>query len=153
MKYVIKELLIYILAPLIIGFIGAVFSDSSNIYRTLVKPVFAPPSIVFPIVWTILYILMGISSYRIYKSDDIDNDNALKIYIIQLLINGLWSAIFFNLGFYTFAFIWIILLIFVVIKMTKKFIKIDKIAGYLQLPYILWLVFAAFLNLCIAILN
>ncbi|HHW68903.1 MAG TPA: tryptophan-rich sensory protein, partial [Tenericutes bacterium] len=111
MKNSIKELMICILVPLLIGVIGAMFSNSSDVYKTLIKPSFAPPSIIFPIVWTILYILMGVSSYIIYKSNNIYNDNALKVYIIQLLINGLWSAIFFNLKAYLIAFIWIILLI------------------------------------------
>ena len=153
MKNSIKELMICILVPLLIGVIGAMFSNSSDVYKTLIKPSFAPPSIIFPIVWTILYILMGVSSYIIYKSNNIYNDNALKVYIIQLLINGLWSAIFFNLKAYLIAFIWIILLIVVVIIMIKRFVEIDKKAGYLQIPYLLWLVFASILNLSIIILN
>lgn len=153
MKNTIKELLLYIAFPLLIGLIGAVFSNSGVVYKTLNKPFFAPPAFVFPIVWTILYIFMGISSYRIYKSYDLNNDNALKIYLIQLLLNGLWSAMFFNLNLYIFGFIWIIILLIVVIYMTKVFSEIDKIAAYLLIPYIIWLIYAAIINFTIIILN
>ena len=92
-----KNLIISILIPVIIGFLGSIVGNVMNGFDGINKPAFTPPAIVFPIAWTILYILMGISSYLIFESDSSEKDSALLIYGIQLVINSLWTFFFFNL--------------------------------------------------------
>ena len=121
-------------------------------YGTLQKPFLAPPGIVFPIVWTILYILMGIS-YGILKSNNKNNLEIDFIYYFQLAVNALWSIFFFVFKWRLFSFIWIIILIILVIHMIKLFYEKNKIAGLLQIPYVLWIIFASYLNLAFYILN
>ena len=149
----LKKLLISILIPVGLGFLIGLISSSYNNYSNLNQPSFAPPGILFPIVWTILYILMGISSYIISESNSYKKRKALSIYKLQLTINLLWSIIFFVFNLKTFAFVWIILLIIAVILMIKEFYNINKTAAYLQIPYLLWLIFASILNLSIIFLN
>ncbi|MBQ8192603.1 MAG: tryptophan-rich sensory protein [Bacilli bacterium] len=132
-----KELLLYALFPLVLGIIVGLLTDTSTYSGSI-------PAIVFPIVWSILYVLMGISSYLVR-----DKKELMIIYIINLIVNYAWSFIFFNLEFRVFAFFWILLLLGITIYMAYKFYKENKLAGYLLIPYILWLVFAAFLNLSI----
>ena len=151
MKINYKKLIISIIIPLGLGFLVGLLSNSGSNYKDLIQPVFAPPSWVFPVVWTILYILMGISDYLV--KEELNTNKSLNIYKYQLGVNLLWSFIFFNFKWYLFAFIWIILLIILVIKMIKEFININKTSGYLQIPYLIWLIFAAILNLSIYILN
>lgn len=141
-----------ILIPVLIGGIVGLIISSAIDYNSLQKPFLAPPSIVFPIVWTILYILMGIS-YGILKSKSLTDKKIDLIYYIQLAVNAAWSIIFFLLKWRLFAFIWILLLDILVILMIIKFYKKDKTAGLLQIPYILWILFASYLNLAIYILN
>lgn len=148
-----KKLFISILIPVGLGALVGFISSSYSNYTDLTLPSFAPPGILFPIVWTILYTLMGISSYIISESNSYEKDKALSIYWIQLGINLLWSIIFFVLNLKTLAFIWIILLIVAVIIMIKRFLSINKLAGYLQIPYLLWIIYAAILNLSIIFLN
>lgn len=137
MKIDYKKLAIFILIPILLGsLVGFLTVPNSNIDSIL-------PPIVFPIVWTILYTLMGVSSYLIYK----ETNEISKIYIIQLVVNLLWSFIFFNLELFTIAFIWILLLILLVIIMIRDFIPKNKLAGYLQIPYLIWLIIATILNL------
>ena len=147
-----KLLILNIILPLAIGGIGSLLGNPNN-FDLINKPEFTPPAIVFPIVWTILFILMGISAYIISTSDDRDKKKAYIIYIAQLIVNGLWPLFFFRLGWYLFSFIWILLLITLVIIMIDKFYKINKTSGYLQLPYLAWLIFASILNLSIYLLN
>ena len=149
----IKTLIISIIIPIAVGIIGSLLGNSSMGFESINKPSFTPPGIIFPIVWTILYILMGISSYLIYISSNKDKTNSLRIYALQLIVNMLWTFFFFNLKWYLFSFIWIILLIVMVSTMIYKFFKINKTAGYLQIPYLIWLIFAAILNFSIYILN
>lgn len=151
----LKPLIFSLAIPLVLGFIGSLLGGNFNDYTVINRPVFSPPAILFPIVWTILYILMGISSYLIYTSDanEEKKKSALSIYLIQLILNSLWSLIFFRFDLYLFAFIWIILIIITVIIMIYKFIKINPIAGYLQIPYLIWLIFASILNYSIYLLN
>ena len=153
MKIQIKPLLFSILIPLFLGsFVGFLTAPFNNYYE-ISLPSFAPPGILFPIVWTILYILMGISSYLIIISCDNDKNDALFIYGTQLLINLLWSFIFFVFRFYLLSFIWILLLIWFVVIMIKSFYNISKISAYLQILYLLWLIFASFLNLAVYLIN
>ncbi len=151
MKIDFKRLIISILVPVVLG--GIVGFLTSGNYNDMVQPSFAPPGILFPIVWTILYILMGISYYIINSSNNILKDDANTAYYFQLIVNLLWSFIFFNFKWYLFAAIWIVLLIILVINMIKKFYNISKVSAYLQIPYLIWLVFALILNISIYILN
>lgn len=149
-----KSLIISLLISLGVGGISALLTMGSvDIYKYLDKPPFSPPSIVFPIVWTILFILMGISAYLIYNSNSEYKQKALLIYTIQLLVNFIWPIFFFVLNYRLIAlFIIITLLIFLII-MIKKFYNINKLAAYLQIPYLLWVSFATYLNLGFYILN
>ena len=118
-------------------------------YSMLNKPFLSPPSIVFPIVWTILYILMGIS-YGILNSNDA---NINLIYYLQLFFNALWPIFFFTLKLRFFAFVWILILLILIVKMISKFYEKNKVAGLLQIPYLLWTIFATYLNLVVYLLN
>lgn len=149
----IKYLVISIAIPLVVGFIGNLLGNSSTGFDSITKPSFTPPSIVFPIIWIILYILMGISCYLIYISNDPKKKEALRVYALQLIFNMLWTFFFFNLNWYLFSFIWIIALIVLVSVMIYRFININKTAGYLQIPYLIWLIFASIINLSIYFLN
>lgn len=150
----IKPYIISIAIALGVGALSAFFtSDSMDIYQTLVKPSLAPPSFIFPIVWTILFILMGISSAIVYQKGGKDSKKALKTYAIQLIVNFFWSIIFFNLNLYLLSFVWLILLWYLIIVMIKEFKEISPLAAYLQIPYLLWVTFAGYLNFMIYILN
>ena len=144
--------IIYSLLPIVGGaLVGLIISGYMN-YGDMVKPPLSPPSYIFPIVWTILYILMGIS-YFIATKDNGNDKELNKIYILQLLVNFFWPIIFFVLKMYFTAFLWIILLIILVIVMIKELLKNNKISGYLQIPYLIWLLFATYLNIGIFLLN
>ena len=158
-KIYIKSILI----PVIVGGLVGVLISKLIDYNTIHKPPLSPPSIAFPITWTILYILMGIS-YGILKNQYINNLSILnnkegkllstkQLYYVQLAVNTLWSIIFFIFKWRLFAFIWILILIILVILMIIDFYKKNKLAGLLQIPYLLWLIFAAYLNLGVYILN
>ena len=141
-----------ILIPVIIGgIIGLIISKSID-YNNLIKPILSPPSILFPIVWTILYILMGIS-YAILESNSQVDSKINFIYYFQLFVNALWSIFFFSLKWKLFSFIWILLLDVLVIIMIIKFYNKNKTSGLLQIPYLLWILFASYLNLGVYLLN
>lgn len=147
-----KNLIISLLISLGVGGLSALVTGGSmDTYMFLVKPPLAPPSIVFPIVWTILFILMGISSYMIYESGDYNS--SLKTYLLQLGINFVWPILFFVLDYRLLALLWIILLDIVVIIMIKRFYDVNKTAAYLQIPYLIWILFATYLNFGFYILN
>ena len=151
-----KPLIISILISLGVGSLSALFTmNSMTKYKSYNLPVIAPPSYIFPIMWTILFILMGISAYRIFisKSDKKLKANAFFLYGLQLLINFFWSIIFFKLELIFFAFLWILLLWIVVLIMILRFYKVNRKAAYLQIPYLLWITFASYLNLGIYMFN
>lgn len=151
-----KSYIISVLIALGVGGLSAFLTkDYMNIYDEIINPPLAPPGFVFPIVWTLLYTLMGISSAGIYnKIIDAQSDTfPLKIYTLQLIVNFFWSIIFFGARAYLFAFVWLILLIILVVWMIVEFNKLDKTAACLQIPYLVWLLFAAYLNFMIVILN
>ncbi|MBQ2661275.1 MAG: tryptophan-rich sensory protein [Clostridia bacterium] len=149
-----KALIISLLISLGVGTLSAILNkDAFMAYTEFEKPFLSPPSIVFPIVWTILYFLMAISAYMIYESDHADKKIALAIYGIQLLVNFVWPFIFFGGQYFLFAFIWLLLLIVATASMIFVFYRINKKAGLLQLPYLLWLLFAAYLNFGVYLLN
>lgn len=141
-----------ILVPLIVGGVVGFLTSGAMDYSMLKQPFFAPPSILFPIVWTILYTLMGVS-YGILKSNSLTDEKIDSIYYFQLAVNALWSIIFFIFKWRLFAFFWILLLIVSVIIMIKRFYDKNKFAGFLQIPYLLWISFASILNLSIYLLN
>ena len=146
--------IMFLLIPLAAGSISALLSGNmSGSYASFTKPSFAPPGILFPIVWTILYLLMGISSYLIVQSDHPDKCLALRIYFIQLFFNFVWSILFFGFSNYLLAFFWLLLLILLIIIMIVRFYKINPLAAYLQIPYLLWCIFAAVLNFSVYLLN
>lgn len=153
--------LISVLIPLIVGFLSSVITqliagiDTSTYYSQLIKPGFAPPSMVFPIVWTILYILMGISAYKIFKKGyELPKvKDAMFYYWLQLGLNFIWSILFFGFDLRLTSLITLAILIIIVITMTIKFFKIDKKAAYLNIPYILWLLYAFVLNYFIWVIN
>lgn len=150
------DIIISLLLTLGGGFVvGRFIENSEQIYSTLNKPWFSPPALVFPIVWTILYILMGIAAYRIYlrHKQGEKTKAALWFYIVQLLLNFAWSIVFFYFKLYGLAFIELIILLIFIVITTIKFFKFDKIAGILMIPYIIWVSFAGVLNFFIWMLN
>ena len=147
-KIFIKSILI----PVIVGGIVGLLISSSIDYNNLQKPPLSPPSVVFPIVWTILYILMGIS-YGILESKGLTDKKVDRIYYLQLAVNALWSIFFFLFKWRLFSFIWIIFLAVLVIIMIIRFYNKNKVAGLLQIPYLLWVIFASYLNFGVYILN
>lgn len=147
---------ITIILPLLVGAVsGLLTRNAMGDFQSLIKPPLAPSGWLFPIVWTILYILMGISAYIIRASDTNNEqvDDALTIYHYQLIVNFLWSIFFFNFQWYFFSFVWILLLWVLILLMIKNFSKISTTAAYLNIPYLLWVTFAAYLNLGIWWLN
>lgn len=157
MKEKIKTYVIAILIPLAIGGLSAfITKDSMDIYSTLNTPPLSPPSVLFPIVWTILYILMGVSSAMVYLNKDkmkTKVQSALLTYGVSLFFNFFWSILFFNMRTFLFAFIWLLVLLYLIIRTITKYRQIDKVAAYLQIPYALWVAFAGYLNFGIWYLN
>lgn len=153
MKIQWKKRIICILIPLAVGDFSALLTQNSmQAFDTVTKPPLSPPGWLFPVVWTVLYILMGIASYLVSVSKA-PNRTALTVYGIQLAFNFFWSIIFFNWELYLFAFIWLIVLWVLIVITTFLFSKISKTAGYLMIPYLLWVTFAGYLNLAIYLLN
>ena len=156
MKINRKTLFICIAIPLIAGGVaGFISKNSMSAFAALNKPPLSPPGWLFPVVWTILYLLMGIASYLILTSDAPQKDigNALKLYGLQLFFNFLWPFLFFQLELYFFAFIWLVALWLLILATIISFSRISKPTAYLMVPYLLWVTFAGYLNLGIAILN
>ena len=149
-----KKLLLSLLIPILVGLFSSFFiRDSITSYMNMQKPPLAPPSFLFPIVWSILYILMGISCYLILITSSPLRPKALLLYGIQLFLNFLWSPVFFNLQSPFFALIILVLLWSTLFQMLRVFLKISPIAAWLQVPYLIWCTFAAYLNLGILLLN
>ena len=156
MKINKRLLLICVAIPLLVGIAAALLTrNSMEVFAAVEKPALAPPAGLFPVVWTILYILMGISSYLVLTSDASEKEieKAMKLYTYQLIVNFLWPTFFFNFGWYLFSFLWLVQLWILVFLMLRKFYDISKLAAYLNIPYILWLTFAGYLNLGIWLLN
>ena len=150
--------MISVLIPIGVGTLAGVLSmGGMEKFATLNKPPLSPPAWLFPVAWTILYTLMGISSYLIYTSEEPKDSNlksqALSTYGYQLLVNFLWPVFFFNFQWYLFSFLWLVFLWILVLIMILEFRKIDPLAALLNIPYLLWLTFAAYLNLGVWLLN
>ena len=150
-----KELVISIAIPVGVGSLSALLTmGAMKSFGKLNQPPLSPPAWLFPAVWSILYVLMGISAYLIYNSGKpARNKTAFYVYAAQLFFNFLWSVIFFNMGAYLLAFIWLLALLSLIIINSVLFYRINKTAGLLLVPYVLWVSFAAYLNLAIYLLN
>jgi len=151
-----RQMLICIAIPLAVGGVSAWLSRGSmNVFAALDKPPLSPPGWLFPVVWTILYVLMGLASYLVLVSPKPRRtvSEALRLYGIQLVVNFLWPLLFFNLSLYLLAFLWLILLWVLILAVTVRFYRISRTPGYLMLPYLLWTTFAGYLNLGVWVLN
>ena len=144
----------FCLFPLAIGALSALLSSSGmSQYDMLTPPPLSPPGILFPIVWTVLFLLMGIGSARVYEKCCQGCPNALQVYSIQLALNFFWSIFFFSFQWRFFAFLWLLLLLGAVLSMMRCFYRVDRLSAYLQIPYVFWVLFAGYLNLGFALLN
>lgn len=155
MKIDFKKLIVNIAIPLGIGALSAFISmDSMMKFGELNQPPLSPPGWLFPVVWSILYVLMGIAAYLVTVSDKpARSKTSLTVYGIQLFFNFAWSIIFFNFEMYLFAFIWLLVLLALIVLNAILFYQIDKRAGLLFIPYIIWVIFAGYLNSAIYLLN
>ena len=158
-KNFLKKYKTYIISCLIalgVGLLSAFFTRGNMNLSSIRQPPLSPPAFLFPVVWTILYILMGISAAMIFNEKSNMPDevrNALSTYASSLIVNFAWSIIFFNFGAFFIAFIWILLLEFLILKTIKEYSAINKTAALLQIPYAVWVAFAGYLTLAITILN
>lgn len=151
MKEFIKKIF-YLFFPIVIGGIVSFLIKDSIDYTSLIKPMLAPPKVIFPIMWSIIYLLMGLS-YYLYKKDYDDVGIIDIVYYIQLFVNGLWALIFFLWKARLVAVIWIIILDFLVILLIYLFWNKKKISAYINIPYLVWILFATYLTIGIYILN
>ena len=147
---IIKKIF-YLFFPLICGSLIGVLISNFMDYSTLIKPLLAPPGYIFPIAWSIIYLLLGLS-FLLYKSKN-NNLTLDKIYYLSLAINLSWSIFFFVFKWYLFTCIWTVILLLSVIYLLKLFYSQNKSSFYLNLPYLLWLIFATYLTFGIYILN
>ena len=156
MKIHWKLLVLCIVIPLAVGALASLLTGGGmEVFESVNKPPLSPPAWLFPVVWTILYILMGISSYLVLTSGAEENEisKAMTIYGYQLAVNFLWPTFFFNFQWYLFSFLWLVLLWVLVLVMIIRFWGIDRTAAYLNIPYLVWLTFAGYLNLGIWWMN
>ena len=157
MKNCTKPYISSVLIALSIGGLSALLTmGNMDLYEEIIKPPLSPPPILFPIVWTALFILMGISAALVYctKTSTLrERNSALLTYGISLFFNLFWSIIFFNFRWVFVAFLWILVLLYLIVKTIIKYFKIEPLAAYLQLPYLVWVGFATYLNLAIWLLN
>lgn len=155
----IKRILPYILSvalALAVGGLSALLSGGTSIYEEINRPLLSPPGWLFPVVWTVLYVLMGVGAALVYEKRENDPQAArrgLFYYGTSLLLNFAWSPIFFRLNAFWLAFLWLIALLFSVIATVENYKKVSKTAARLQIPYLLWLCFAAYLSASIALIN
>lgn len=152
-----KVFIISILIALAVGGFSALLTmKNMNLFSEINTPPLSPPAFLFPIAWTVLYILMGFSSAIVFEHRSFKRAQAergLVLYGISLSVNSFWSIIFFNFRAYTFAFVWLLILWSIVLAMIAEFYKVNRLSAYLQIPYIIWVTFAGYLTLGISILN
>ncbi len=157
MKYTWKTIRPYVVSAAIAlavgGFSALLSRGGMRAFEMLNKPPLAPPAAVFPIVWTVLYILMGVGAARVYLSAEPTRRDALFAYALQLFVNFFWPILFFVLEMRLFAFFWLLLLLALVIGMTLLFYRSSRWAALIQVPYIVWLLLAGYLNLGVYLLN
>lgn len=155
MKWNWKRLLICLAIPLAVGGLAALLSGGMSDYGAMAKPPLSPPGWVFPVAWSVLYLVMGYASYRILESGAAEEEikKALILYGLQLAANFIWPLLFFGGGWFLLSFFWLILLWVLVIYTILLFYRISKPAAWLMVPYLVWLTYAAYLNLGIVLLN
>lgn len=157
MKRKIIPYIISVAISLGVGIISALLTrENMNIYEEVSTPPLSPPSFLFPVVWTVLYVLMGISAAMVLTTGTsplAQRKEALTVYGLSLIFNFFWSIIFFNIRAFLFAFIWLIALLALIILTIIRYFRINKTAAYLQIPYALWVTFAGYLNFGIWMLN
>ena len=151
-KFSIVAFTVFMIIPIATGLLASYLTTGNmSIYDNIIKPPLSPPSIVFPTVWSVLYVLMGISSYLVYQNTE--RIGPLFTYFLSLFVNFFWSIIFFNWQEFGFAFIWLLLLWFLILLTIIDYWKISKPAAILQIPYLIWVTFAGYLNFMIWLLN
>ena len=151
-----KDLILCLLVPLLTGALSAFLTrNAMEQFEQLNKPPLSPPGWLFPVVWTILYLMMGTASYLVRSSGGPRRavDEALTLYGLQLVFNFLWTILFFNMGRYLFAFFWLVVLWVLILAAALRFYRLSKPAGYLMVPYLLWVAFAGYLNLGTYLIN
>ncbi len=154
MKIKWKPLAVCMLLPLALGAVVSVITmNAMSAFETLQKPPLSPPGWLFPVVWTILYLIMGYASYRVWMSGNERRRDALQAYGFQLFLNLIWPLLFFSFGWYGISFAWLVALWIAVLVTLLRFRAIDKTAGWLLAPYLVWLTFAGYLNLGVFLLN
>lgn len=152
--YTIATAVVCVVFPILVGALSSYLTSNAMMsFVQMKKPPLAPPSFLFPVVWTLLYIMMGLSSYFIITSDSSRKYVGILLYLGQLFFNFVWSLIFFRLESYIIAAIWLFILIIMIVALIVNTSHYSKAAMYLLLPYILWCSFALYLNLGIAVLN
>lgn len=145
-----KSLLISIAIPLAVGALAAAITRSDMVlFQNVKKPPLTPPDWVFPAVWTVLYVLMGVASWLVYEEAEEDGDaaGALIVYGIQLIVNFFWPILFFHYQWYFGAFLWLVLLAFLIVSCIRQFARWSETASKLMIPYLIWVIFAGYLNL------
>ena len=151
-----KPYIISVLIALAVGGLSALLSRNGmeSYEATVTKPVLTPPGWLFAVVWTILYALMGVGAARVWLTKESEaRSRGLNLYVAQLIVNFFWSLIFFNAQAFGFALLWLVLLWVLVFLMVRKFHRVDRLAALLQIPYLIWLTFAAYLNFGVLVLN
>lgn len=156
LKTKLKRLIVCLALPLIIGGLSALLSGPGmELFASLEQPPLSPPGWLFPVVWTLLYLMMGLASCLVLESggERKQISAALTLYGVQLAVNFFWSIFFFNMQLYLFSFFWLVLLWCLIFATLISFYRLSKPAGLLLVPYLLWVTFAGYLNLAIALLN
>lgn len=149
-----KPIILQVAIALLAGGLASLFGgQTAPLYERLEAPPLSPPGWVFPVVWSVLYVLMGVAAGRVVKSGDMDSGKALTLYYLQLGINVLWPLFFFRLEWITFAAVWLLLLTVAVCATWRQFREMDTASGWLLVPYLLWCLFALYLNIGFAVLN
>ena len=153
MKFQWKKLVVCLLLPLAVGGLAAFLTrNSMDLFAMVKKPPLSPPGWLFPVVWTILYLLMGFASYLVLVAEK-PGRTAWKLYLAQLAFNFVWPILFFHLQMYLLSFVWLLLLWILILVTILWFTRSSRLAGYLLIPYLLWVTFAGYLNVGIYILN
>ena len=155
-KFNLTDLLIFIVSAELIGAVSALISGSfSPLYSEIRNPPLAPPAFLFPVVWTVLYAVMGFSAYLIYRDEESGSDRstALGVYIIQLAVNFSWSIIFFRFRLFALAAFVALILAVLAAAMILSFRKVSRTAAYVNVPYLLWMMFATYLAFGVWFLN
>ena len=150
-----KPLLVCLAVPLAVGGLSALLTRGGmDFYETAAKPPLSPPGWVFPVVWTLLYLLMGVSSYLVWREKTAPGRRAaLRVYGAQLVVNFVWPLLFFLARAFLPAFLWLLLLAALVVVMLRRFDRVSSRAAWLQFPYLFWCLFAAYLNFGVYLLN